>query len=651
MDYEIKCPKCKKEIKYLSKFCGFCGLAFSELFYSKLTLYFEFKDEFEDLLAIEDTLNSKLTKAKLKFKKYAEQLKSELEGLSATKKEEAIPDRKIELVAEKGLKKTAINEESDTKVLKDYDIETQLGQKWLLITGVVAMLFGIGFFLKYTFDQGWFGPLGRVLLAYMWGIIFLIAGDQFRRRNYKIFGLYLAGGGIAVLYSAAYSAFQIYHLFGQTSSFMLMVLITILASSLAIVYNTKWLAVLALIGGFITPILLNSGESNQIMLMSYMTILNLGILGVAFYKKWGLLNILGFVFTYFLFISWYTNQYSELKFWPTIIFLNIFFLIYSVIPFAYQFFKENIKNLREIIIILINSFIAFGYNHFMIKQHYSVEWVGIVSVLYAIIPLCMALFLIKKIEKYEKPFIILVAQAAFFFIITIPIIFSREWITIFWAAQSLALFWTGAKLNKKELINYSYLLLIITTGKFVFYDYIWIFGLDVTNFCMFNSYTHIIIERYVTALFFLIVLFALAKMVKKQEFKYLMYKDYMDSTVFYTIWTVVLFIVLNIETSSFFYSYLNQGRFMAISVLWLVFSIVLMLKGFKINSPSIRKISLALFLFTILKVFLFDISKYDTPYRILSFIILGLVLVGASYLYHNFKKKLIPQPDSKIDGK
>ena len=207
---------------------------------------------------------------------------------------------------------------------------------------------------------GWPWPISGALS-------FLVAGDRFRTRIER-FGLSLIGGGIAVLYFSAFAAFQLYHLFDQVPSFAVMVLITVLACVLAIRYDTKWLAVLGLIGGFLTPVLLSTGQDNQIALMTYMAVLNLGLLGVAFYKKWDLLNILGLIFTYLLYSAWYAQHYQEPKFWPAILFLNLFFLIYAFVPFIYQVRQGGHSDNRELVLMGFNAFIAFAFNYAMIRK-------------------------------------------------------------------------------------------------------------------------------------------------------------------------------------------------------------------------------------------------------------------------------------------
>ena len=138
----------------------------------------------------------------------------------------------------------------------------------------------------------------------------------------------------------------------------------------------------------------------------------------------------------------------------------------------------------------------------------------------------------------------------------------------------------------------------------------------------------------------LLTLLASAKMVKKTSLSQFS-SNLRDCSLIYGIWGIVLFIALNVEVSSLFHDYLIRARFASISVLWTLFSVALMIKGFKDNVSYLRILSLGLFFITLIKVFFFDIAKIDTPYRILSFIILGTVMIGSSYLYHKFKDKII----------
>ena len=605
----MNCPKCGSVIAGLGRYCTGCGHDFGEELYDKLSFYFGLKDEFEKLTKLQTSLYAGIANVSVKIQKYEEVLRRDLEKQSASltapphrppvTSRPHIPNA-VPTVSTAAADMTAqpVSFAGRSIVAHDIpkgsasDFETRLGQKWLLIIGLLTMVFGVGYFLKYSFDQGWVGPAGRVAMAYVWGIAFLIAGNAFRRKDFEAFGL-------------------------------------------------------SLVGGFLTPVLLTTGQDNQLALMTYMTILNLGLLGIAFYKKWDLLNALGFAFTYLLYTGWFVSYYKEPKFWPAILFLNVFYLIYSIVPFAYQFLRNSSERVQGYLIMVPNSFIAFAFSYGMIKSHFSLPWVSVISLFYATVFLAMASLLARKGKQNQEAFVVLLGNAALFLIITVPLLFSKQWITIFWAAQALVLLWMGIKLGRRALAGGAYALFGITVYKFLFHDYSMIFRFSaVRDFSFLNSYLSLLPERFITTVLLLAALYGAGSLAARASLR-IVTPELNDSAALFSVWAALLFIVLNIETAAFFHEYLPAARFAALSVLWTVFAVVLMIKGIRGNISLLRKVSFALFLITILKVFFFDMSNVSTPYRIVSFIILGLVLVGTSYLYYKFKDRMIAVPQDR----
>lgn len=520
--------------------------------------------------------------------------------------------------------------------------EIHVGQKWLLIAGIVFTVLAVGWFLKYSFDRNWIDPAGRVSMAYLAGLAFLGAGEWFRRKELPLFGLSLVGGGIATLYFATFAAFTIYHLFSQTMSFFIMILVTMLAGTLSLVYDTIWLAVLGLIGGFITPVALSTGQDNQVALMTYMTILNTGILGIAFFKQWRQLNYLGFIFTWFLFAQWYGKYYADPKFWITLTFLNIFFLTYALAPFAYHILKDQEKRLSGIGLLVPNAFIALGYSIVMIRDYARLEYAGIVTVIYAAIHLWMAQHIYRRDQKQVEAYVMLIAQALVFLVITIPILFSDHWITIFWAIQAVAILWAALKLENRWLYGSFVLLLAITLYKFFFYDLVTVFPFMMDEAYFINGYATGLVARVISEIIVVLALFQSARMVRDLPREFQLFHDY-DGAVLWCALSVAIFIMLNMEVSAGFYDYYIEARFAAISVLWAIFSIVLMVLGFINNNLLLRQCAIALFGVTMFKVFFADMANVSTPWRIVSFMILGLMLIGASYLYYRFKDLILPE--------
>lgn len=641
----MKCPNCQSPIVARQAFCPHCGHGFPQEIQQDLALYFKMKLDLQNLENTANQLQSRIEVVQQTLTQMDGHIDQKLQQHHTPSAESVkpIPQPKPQPEAQKppplptaktaepsAAKKPGKPSKPKKSVFENINWEMWLGQKSLLILGVILVIFSIAYFLKYSFDQGWVGPAGRVAMAYLAGVALLVAGDQFRKRGLSLFGLALSGGGIAALYFATFAAFQLYALIGQTFAFVLMIVVTVLACLLAVIYDAKALAVLGLIGGFSTPILLSTGTDNQIALMTYMVFLNGGILFIAFFKQWKVLNNLGFLFTYLLFSVWMFESYADEKFTATIIYLNIFFLIYSFVPVAFHLFRQHADEKLNLWIMTPNTLISFTYNYYLISDQFSLPWISVVTLTYAGIFAWMASFIYSRQHQTNQGIIVLLAKSILFLTLTIPLIFSEHWITIFWAIQAGVFYWLALRIDHGRLQFTAHILLMLTLLSFLM-DYSSTFRLH-DDFYFRYGYTSHIVERYLTFSIVLCAIYAMGWLARKAGKK---------SVYLFSVFGVVLFFVLNAEVSAFFYDYARSARFAAISVLWGLFATTLMIMGFVKNTSLLRKVSLWLFGFTLIKVFFFDIARASTPFRILSFVIVGLLMVGASYLYHRFKDHIL----------
>ncbi|MCR4317569.1 MAG: DUF2339 domain-containing protein [Planctomycetes bacterium] len=534
--------------------------------------------------------------------------------------------------------------------------EVNFGQKWLLIAGVVVFVLGVGFFLKYSFDRGWIGPAGRVGMAYLAGFICLAIGEWLRRSIPK-FGLALIGGGIATLYFATFAAFQIYGLIEQSVAFGIMVVITAGAGAAALRNDELWLAILGLIGGFLTPVVLSTGVDNQIALMTYMTILNAGILWISIWRRWTLLNYLGFAFTWALFLGWYFEHYSSgafydedgirhfysgSKFATTMVFMNVFFAIYALAPFLRHLLDRAKAKAIGHVISVLNSCIAFALSYAIVSDRFESETVSVVTLAYAGFFFAIApVFHIRRREGGSvAPEAFMIAQGIVFLAITVPIYFSDHWISFFWAVLAAAMIYVGARIRNLELTVFSFLLLLAATSKFYFLDLKFTFELDLSELSYSRGFRDMLPERILTAFMVVASLGAASILVRRA-------KTFIDESGIIERFAGLTFlgtllVTLTLEVAAYFHDYASKAQFASISVLWTVYAIALMILGFARNSSLLRRLSFALFALTLVKVGLLDLARVDTPFRIVSCLVLGLMLIGASYLYHRFKDRILP---------
>ncbi|MCA9448752.1 MAG: DUF2339 domain-containing protein [Candidatus Omnitrophica bacterium] len=519
--------------------------------------------------------------------------------------------------------------------------EIRFGQKWMLIAGIAAMVLGVGYFLKYSFDQNWISHEMRIAMAFLTGLGLLGAGEFSRRKNLKTFGLYLIGGGIATLYFSTYAADQIYALISTTTAFGLMIGVTVLACSLAVFYDTKWLAVLGLIGGFASPMVLGSSDSNQLTLLSYITVLNAGILSIAFFKRWRLLYNLSFLATWSLyFVSLFTLRGTgDDLIGQNLFFVSLFFVTYTVVPYLRSILSKENAKLSDFSIALPNAAIAFGFSYTWLFNLELDNWSSAISISYATLFGSLAAIIHLRNPENRTAIVLLLGKASLFLVLTVPLLVSGNWITLFWFIEAVVLLGIGLALKERLPVLGATALLALTIGKFFYHDYPDIYGFS-ERLVYFHGYSYLLWGRLATILTAVGSTFAFAVLVsKKGEFLGESWKTM--TSLFQTLFGFLLFTTLNIETVAFFSQFYPASRDASLSVLWTLFSVGLMSLGFLHYRKPLRSLSIALFGVTAAKVLLFDLAHVDTPYRVLSLVVLGVMLIGASFLYHKFAGRIL----------
>ena len=207
-------------------------------------------------------------------------------------------------------------------------LEANIGLTLVNRIGVVTLVLGIAFFFKWAVDNEWIGPAGRVILGVIAGLATLGAADFIWRKGQRIFAQGATAVGIGILYLAVYAAFGYYQLIPQGLAFTSMVAITALTSALAMRYLSVAMAMLGLVGGYMTPILLSTGEDHPWFLFSYVLLLNIAALALARMRQWRPLEILSLAATALIYGAWFEQQFSPDKQFVATFFALIYYALY-----------------------------------------------------------------------------------------------------------------------------------------------------------------------------------------------------------------------------------------------------------------------------------------------------------------------------------
>ena len=218
------------------------------------------------------------------------------------------------------------------------EFEFKFGSQVFTGIGAVAVMLGVGFFLKYAFDNNLITETMRIVLGLAGGL-FLAGIGEFTRRKYPLYGQILTGGGVGVLYLSLFAAFAWYHLLSQPSAFFGMIIVTALGVALAIRHDSVALAGFAVFGGFLTPFLLSTGENNPHQLFLYVALLDIGVAAIAFKKLWRMLALGAFFGTVLVYNSWFIDFFSKSQWVIAEVYATLFFGIFL----AY----DHIANIRK----------------------------------------------------------------------------------------------------------------------------------------------------------------------------------------------------------------------------------------------------------------------------------------------------------------
>ena len=518
------------------------------------------------------------------------------------------------------------------------DIESIIGRRLVGWIAIGLILLATAFFLKFAFDNRWIGELGRVAIGVAAGVALNVLGYRYYRRGWRIFSQILTAGGIVLLYLSVYAAFGYYHLVTQKAAFIYLIILVAQAAGLAVLYNAQAIAVMALIGGFLAPVLLRSDRDQYRSFFGYLVLLDVGALAMP--RHWLGLNALAFGGTQFLFWMWYGQNYHPRKLAAVMTFQIGLFLIFLLSTLGRRLFRREAATIEDLVLLPANAFVFFVTAYFFLNPDYH-DWMGLFAIGMAIIYAGTSKVLLDRRATTASEMLVMIGVALTFVTVAIPIQLKANWITVAWAMQALVTLWVAIRIGSTRLLITSYALFILAVGKLFLWD------------TYFNRaiFTPVLNKYFLSSVVVTVCLFLAASLHRSWKTESRNVSRLVDVVVL-MVAIATLWWVLSVETVTYFFAHASAlkeyedyrhqlwlGQ-MALSVLWTLYAAVLAGLGFVRRSAAIRWAALVLFGVTVLKVMFIDIAQLRQLYRIVAFLVLGLVLLVVAWGYHKaFRRK------------
>src|SRR6185503_7497410 len=225
---------------------------------------------------------------------------------------------------------------------------------------------------------------------------------------------------------------------------------TTLASLLAARYSALPIAVLGLIGGFLTPVLLSTEVDHETGLFTYIALLDAGVLALAYSKQWRSLNYLSFIATILMFAGWMDRWYGPEKLWTTIFFLTLFFMIFALLAVLYNVVNRRPTLWLDLAMVFANALLYFGTSYRLLNEHERyTRLLGGFAVLVAAFYLLLGYITYRR-DSEDKLLVFTFLGLGFLFsVLAVPIQFDQHWVTIGWAVEGAVMTWIGLRANDR----------------------------------------------------------------------------------------------------------------------------------------------------------------------------------------------------------
>ena len=513
--------------------------------------------------------------------------------------------------------------------------ETFIGQKAFGWLAVMLFVFTAAFFLRYAYQNNWIGPVGRVAIGELVGVALLGLGWQYHRKSWSRFSNMLTSTGIVVLYLATYSAFGFYRLLPQQHAGVFLAVLVIESMIAAVGYRSAVVALVAVIGGLLTPVLLQTDHDSYSSFFTYLAVLNAGVVIALLMRSWSVVGSVAYLGTQWLFWLWYAGNYHPEKFAWTLGFQAVFcgsYLAHTVIG---SLVHSRQADWEELARFVLNAILSFVVLRVLTREDYGV-WQGSFAIGLATLYAGVARATLAWRPSDNRLLLTSLAVSVGFLAWAFPIQADARWVSLGWAAMGAALWWFGLRVSAPPLRIMAGVLGTSAVARWLLLEM--------------PSYTRdpfVPIFNLVALPSLGVATCILASVVLADRFmKRLGSAERWLIAAGGVTGVLLLWLILSFECYGYFDAQaLGSGDVeiwkwrgqLALTVMWTAYATALLVLGFRLNRARLRWLAMALYGVSVLKLFVVDMANVQQLYRILAFFVLAVVLGLVARTYQRFK--------------
>lgn len=517
------------------------------------------------------------------------------------------------------------------------DWEFIFGGNWMARIGAVALVFGVGFFLKLAFDNDWIGETGRVVLGLVAGIV-LIGAGEFWQSRYGAWAQAVTGGGIAILYLAIFAAFSFYGLIPGTTAFASLAMVTLVSGALALRYESMTIAILGMLGGFFTPLMLSEGLPDERLLLAFILLLDVGVLGLSSFRNWRWFVLLALTGSLANFALYHAKFDATDDLLLSEIAITAIFVTFLAATSVFHILWRQRPGWPNYALVIANAAAYLGISYWLLWDELR-PWMGGLTVLLALVYTGLGYIAMSRIGRHLNLSFVVLVVGLVMLTIAVPVQFDGPWTPIAWAVEAAALMWLSFRLEIWQLRMFA----------IVVYAALAIDLLFVETLEEMDGFNILLNGRMLGFAAGIIAFYIAAAVLKKNrsrtgsrdvEFR----SGFLIAANLLTLWVASAEVIAAVDSGAI---HVDRGdaafnvKSLGLSLLWTLYAGLVLVAGLIWRWHRVRVAALALLAVPVFKLFLVDSFALEAGYRVAAFLVLGAILVAGGFLYQRFRVTIL----------
>jgi uncharacterized membrane protein len=500
-------------------------------------------------------------------------------------------------------------------------VEDLLGGRVLGWVGGAAVVLGVAFFLVMAANRGWIDETTRVLLAFVGSTALLGCGLYLHERQGRTHAALAAvATAIAALYVTLTAATQLYDLVDPVAALLFAALVGGVATAIAVRWDEQAVAGIGIVGALLSPVLVDAGTDSASL--AFMAIALAAAVGVLLWRRWSWLGIAAFVVSAPQLLAWLDDEYRE-QLTLSLTVLVAFWLLYVIAAIGYEL-RVPTAGLRIVSasLLLANAALLAGAGWGMLDDtgHGSAATTWVIG--------AAAVHIGGGVPAYggrmsKEIAALIMAVGTALAALGLALAIDGPALVAGWSAEALVLAWAARRFGDARG----------QIGSAAF------FTLALAHTVLIEAPPDALrlgVDDFVRAAIAVAVVGATAAGLGRLSSLPELRTAYAGLAA-----TAAVYLPSFAIVSAFDGDELQPGQTpqVLLSAFWAIVGLAGIVVGLLRDVRLLRLGGLALLLLAAAKVFAYDLSELESIYRALSFIALGLLLLGGAFAYQRIRRE------------